>query len=144
MTTPCSLGLPNLNSPSPPPSFLVLFLLPLWLICVGFNLVPCADSFFFLRFRYDGRSDYWQSHKSGSPASFLPSSPCCLFRIFLATSTLFILLVHTYPPPTGKPFSLVLPSPAFSCHPLRRYPRASMALVILFPEAACMDLVFPC
>ncbi|KAL6692890.1 hypothetical protein J3F84DRAFT_94112 [Trichoderma pleuroticola] len=50
MTTPCSLGLPNLNSPSSPPSFLVLFLLPLWLICVSFNLVPCADSFFFFFF----------------------------------------------------------------------------------------------
>ncbi|KAL6815842.1 hypothetical protein GGI42DRAFT_312420 [Trichoderma sp. SZMC 28013] len=153
MTTPCSLGLPNLNSPSSPPSFLVLFLLPLWLICVSFNLVPCADSFFFCDSAQTDVRITGNPHKTGSPAIyfFFFPSPCWplpdFFRFFFfgLLSTLFILLVHTYyPPPQVSRFVLVLPSLAFSCPPLRRYPRASMALVILFPEAACMDLVFPC
>ncbi|KAL7958633.1 hypothetical protein V8C34DRAFT_142692 [Trichoderma compactum] len=93
MTTPCSLGLPNLNSPSSPPSFLVLFLLPLWLICVSFNLVPRADSFFFCD---SAQTDVWITGNlirlAARPFMFFFPSPCRPLWVFL--DSFFGLRVH--------------------------------------------------
>ncbi|KAL7905538.1 hypothetical protein GGI35DRAFT_459819 [Trichoderma velutinum] len=120
MTTPCSLGLPNLNSPS----LLHLFLSSSFYLCGLYVLVLTL-------FRVQIRSSFaipprrpfglLASHKTGSPASFFPF-PLLPLPIFLATSTLFILLVHTFPPPQVSRFPLsfhLLPFLALLCDDIR-------------------------